>query len=168
MTTAPMISALGGGDGLGLASMLGRSIGLITSFFTQPFLNTLGAQVDQNDLLLYITIIFAFWLAIQKPLRRIISSISDNHLGYRFNNLSLVDFFSQIIILLWFGILSNTVISIWSNGSFSIIELTCYGVSIAIIFFAFYTTIDLLFADKYKFIAIFENGFPNSDQQQQS
>ena len=144
---AAFVSAVSADGGVGLSVMLGRSLTLLTSFFTNNFLQALGLQVDQNDLIFYLTVIFFFWLVIEQHLRYWVVWLSEPGLGWRFSNVTFIDFLGSVIILLWFGNLSNVVSSSWSSGAFSVSELVAYGLSIAIFFFTVFTIIKLHLGD---------------------
>jgi len=144
---ASIVSAVSADGGVGIVVMLTRSLTLMSSFFTEDFLKALGLQVDQNDLVFYLTVIFLFWVMIEQYLRHWVEWLSAPGLGWKFSNVSIIDFIGSIIMLLWFGNLSNVLTTSWISGAFSVSELIAYGLAIAILFFTAFTIIKLHLGD---------------------
>jgi hypothetical protein len=160
-----VVSAVSKDGGVGLSIMLARSMGILTSFGTTGFLRGVGAQVDERDLLLYITVVFALWLIVEAPLRSLVAWLSVPGLGWQYNNVTLVDFFGQVLLFLEVGTITNVVVGTWLSGSHSVGEMVGYGVTIAILFFSVYTQINMMFGDMMHYIAVFEADLSHQQQQ---
>jgi len=152
----PIVSALSSGGDSGLSVWLQRSLGVITSFFTQTFLEALTIQVDQRQLLVYVLIVQFLWIPLSSVLRRFVEQYSSPGLGWRYHNLTVIDFISQVTLFLTFGMISQVLGAAWSSGTFNVFEITLYGTLLVILFFVGYTFIRVLFDDMFGLLALYD------------
>lgn len=152
----PQVSALSTTGDTGLGVWLQRSLGVVTSFFTETFLNALSVQVDREQLLIYVVTVQLLWLPLSSFLRQIVTTHVSPGLGWRYHNLTLIDFVSQVTIFLTFGIISQVLGDAWSSGAFNVFEITVYGVLLIILFFVFYSYVRVLMVDMLGLLNLYE------------
>lgn len=148
------VSALSSGDS-GLSVWLQRSLGIITSFFTQTFLEALSIQVDEEELLVYVLVVQFIWIPLSSLLRGLVVKYSATGLGWRYHNLTLIDFVTQVTLFLTFGMISQVLGKAWGSGAFTPFEITVYGILLVILFFTWYTFVRVMFVDMYGLLAMY-------------
>ena len=140
----------------GIKTYLAKSLGILTSFFTEKFLAALSIQVSPRNLLFYVLVVQFIWILAESPLRQLAYRYLDAGLGFRYANFQLIDFMGQTILFLTFGQISNVLFGLWASGVFSAFEVTIYGITLVIIGFAIYTQLQIMYADLFGLLALFE------------
>lgn len=149
------VSALSTGEN-GLNIWLARSLGIITNLFTQTFLSALEIQVDEEELLVYVLVVQFIWMPFSSFIRPYVARYSATGLGWRYHNLTLIDFISQVTLFLTFGMISKVLGKAWSSGAFTPVEIAVYGILMVILFFIWYTYVRVMFVDMYGMLALYK------------